>query len=62
MKLKDIVFVTAKHLLMAYGHHPVGSSARPGVQYVLGLCLRISLTLQVATGSLSDFWHLFLLL
>lgn len=61
-KLKDMVFVPAKHLIMAWGHHPMGSSPRPGVQYVLGLCLRISLTHQVATGSLSDFWRLFLLL
>lgn len=48
------LFIT-KHLLMACGHRPVGSSPRPGEQCVPGLCLGFSLTHQVTMGKSLGF-------
>lgn len=62
MKLQIMAFVITKHLLMACGHHPVGSSPRPGMQSVPGLSMRSSLTHQVMVRKSLGVWHLFLLL
>lgn len=48
------LFIT-KHLLMACGHRPVGSSPRPGEQCVPGVCLGFSLTHQVTVGKSLGF-------
>lgn len=59
--LQEMVFVITEHLLMACGHRPVGSSPRPRVQSVPGLCLGLSLIGLVTWGSLKASWRLFFL-